>query len=268
MLLTQKTENKSLEEYLFQQKNAKSYLDRREAIDAASKKASEAVAQTILLQGLQDKFYGLRSFAITKLDIKNTALRTAAEPILLQIAQKDQSRPVRAAAISKLGDLKSPQYKSLFMNALNDSSYSVAGSALQALAKIDSISALNEAKRLVQSPAKGALASGITRTMISYGDESSSEIILKNFEEMPLSQQKFDAVQPLTQFLVRVKNMATFKRGVDDITEFVKAMPENIRSQVSGFVENLLRGVQKAKSANGEKEAADYIENKLSKKDF
>lgn len=144
----------------------------------------------------------------------------------------------------------------------------MAGTALEALAKVDSVAAYNEAKRLAAFPAKGDLSTAITSTMIAMGDESSADVILKNFEEMPVSQEKFEALQPLSTFLSKMKNEANFRRGIDAITKFVMDIPENFRGQVSGFVENILKNIQKAKTASGEKPMADYVDEKLKKKDF
>jgi aminopeptidase N len=62
--------------------------------------------------------------------------------------------------------------------------------------------------------------------------------------------------------------METLKRGVDAIIKFNGEVPEQFRDQVTPFIEGLLKGVQKAKTDNGQKEMADYIETKLSKKGF
>ena len=178
-----------------------------------------------------------------------------------------KSRPVKAAAIAKLGDYKDPKYNELFSNALKDSSYSVSGNALDALAKIDSTTAFNEAKRLSTTTAKGKLSSAITKTLIKYGDESSANVIYKNFEAMPLSQGKFDQLQALSQFLVKVNSFEVFKRGVDDIIAFEMEIPESFRGQVSPFINGLLKNIQKAKDAKGQKDMSDYITAKLPKED-
>src|SRR5678815_810310 len=148
------------------------------------------------------------------------------EPVLLDLAKNDPKKTVRAAAIAKLGTYKKPEYASLFKAATNDSSYSVAGSALEALSDIDSLGALAEARRLAQQPAKGNLSSAITAIMIESGDESSAEMILKNFESMPLSQNKFNLLQSMGDFLGKTKNADIFKRGIDDIVTFRDAIPE------------------------------------------
>ena len=62
ILLCTKKENKTLDEYIHQYKYAGSYLDRREAIDFASKHQDDAKAVTFLKTSLKDKYEGLRSF--------------------------------------------------------------------------------------------------------------------------------------------------------------------------------------------------------------
>lgn len=268
ILLAQKTENKSLDEYLHQYKFARNYLDRREAIDAAAKKQEEIKGVELLTMALNDKYAGLRSYAITKLDLRKEGLKAVAEPVLFEIAKKDNSKTTRAAAIAKLGDYKKPLYATTFKTALADSSYSVAGNALEALGKIDSVSAYNEAKRLGAAPAKGKLAAAITSSMIKYGDESAAEMILGNFEAMPLGQAKFEALQPLSEFLSRVKDATLFKRGIDDIDAFHKEIPAAYRGQITPFIETLLMNIQKAKADAGQTQQAEYAASKLDKKGF
>ncbi|MBD0375205.1 MAG: M1 family metallopeptidase [Flavisolibacter sp.] len=264
ILLAQKTENKSLDEYLHQFKYAGNYVDRREAVDAVVKKQDEVKAVDILILALNDKYAGLQEYAILKLDLNKQNLKAAAEPILTTLAQKEGDRLVKAAAIAKLGDLKNPKFLPLFKSALNDSSYTVAGNALEALGKIDSIQAYNEAKRLGATATKGKLIQAITKSMLLHGDESTADLILNNFEKMPLSQAKLQLVKPLTDFLSIVKSTEVFKRGVDDIMTFQNQIPEAYRGQVSSMIETMLKTMQKSKSIGGQKDQADYIDTKLS----
>ena len=109
-LLAEKTENKTLDEYLFQYKNARNYVDRREAIEAARSKQAETTAAEILMAAMRDKFAPLRIYAISGLDVSIGQTKNAAEPILFELAQKDTDRPVKAAAIAKLGNYKFHKY--------------------------------------------------------------------------------------------------------------------------------------------------------------
>ncbi len=265
VLLVQKTENKTLDDYLNQYKYAGNYVDRREALEAASKKEEESRAVEILTMGLKDKFYRIRNYAISKLDLQKQGVKAAAEPILVQLAQKDENRTVKAAAIAKLGDYEEAKYEPLFKSALNDSSYTVSGDALEALGKVDSVAAFTEAKHLSTAKVKGKLAEAISKSFIKSGDESAADMILGNFEQMPLNQAKADLMQPLFEFIAKVKSVETFKRGVNDITGFVQNIPEAYRGQFSTFVETTLKSIQKSKQATGQKEQADYIESILSK---
>ena len=66
ILLCTKKENKTLDEYIHQYKYAGNYLDRREAIDFASKNQDDPKAVDLLKLALKDKYDGLRNFAIGK----------------------------------------------------------------------------------------------------------------------------------------------------------------------------------------------------------
>lgn len=268
ILLCTKKENKTLEEYIHQYKYAGSYLDRREAIDFASKKQDDPKAVELLKTALKDKYEGLRNFSINKLDLKKDAVRKAAEPVLADLAKNDTKRVVKANAIARLGEFKNPEYASLFKKALNDSSYTVAGNALEALAEIDSAAALTEAKRLAKEDNKGALADAVTTIMIASGDESSAGMILESFEKMPLSQNKFNLLQSIASFLAKTSNMDIVKRGIDDIVTFRDAIPEAFQGQTNPFINGiLLKGLATKKKDAGLKEQADYILSKLPEED-
>ena len=264
-LLAEKTENKTMDEYLFQYKNAKNYVDRREAIDAAAKKQSEAGASEILLAALKDRFAPLRIRAINALDITNAQTKTAAEPILFDLAQKETERTVKAAAIDKLGNYKSAKYGSLFKSAINDSSYTVAGNALEALSKIDSAGAASEAKRLSAFPAKGKLDNVVKR----LANPVSGDKLLSDFEAMPLGQPKFTKLNDIFEFMDNTTSNELFKRAVDDILKLENDLPEAFRAQATEQLNAALRQLQKQKTDAGLKEQADYIDSKLPKpKDF
>ncbi|HKB44845.1 MAG TPA: M1 family aminopeptidase [Chitinophagaceae bacterium] len=263
ILLAEKKENKTLDEYIFQYKYAGSYVDRREAIDFASKNQTDPKAIDFLKTALKDKYDGLRNFTISKLDLKNENVRQAVEPVLVDLAKNDPKRTVKANAISKLGQYKNPGYASIFKAAVNDSSYTVSGNALIALADVDSAAAFNEAKHLSTQPAKGKLTIAITSILVKSGDESSADMILTGFEKMPLSQNKITMALSLGDFLAKVKNTEIFKRGIDDIVSLREAVPRGFRGQTDGPLNNLLKDLVTKKTAAGMKDQADYAQSKL-----
>jgi aminopeptidase N len=266
-LLVEKKENKTLDNYIHQYKYAGLYLDRREAIDFAAKNQADAKAAEFLTSTLKDKYYGLRNYTLGKLDMKRDAVRSAAEPLIYQIAEKDEKPVVRAKAISLLTNYNKPEYKALFIKEVNDSSYSISGEALDALSVIDSLAAFKEAKRLSKLPAKGKLAGAISEGLIKFGDEGAYEVIAKNFADLPLGQAKFEMMQPFANFLAKVQDNEKVKKGVDLIVEFREAVPQSFRGQTDPFINNMiLKGLATKKASAGMKEQADYINSKLGDK--
>ena len=264
-LLCQKKENKNLDNYIEQYKYAGLYLDRREAIDFASKAQNDPKAIGLLKTALNDKYFNLRIFTLSKIDLTKDSIKTIMEPVIENLAKNDSKPTVRAKAIELLSRYKKTEYKLLFEKALQDSSYSVSGSALEALAKIDTAAALRAAQNLSKYPAKGKLAEAISRIFIAFGDENSFDFIADNFDKMPLSQAKFSQLQSLAGILAKVKNTDQVKKGVDMIVSFRDAIPQQERNQTNPFINNfILQGLVTKKEAAGLKEQADYIKLKIS----
>ena len=264
ILLCEKTDNKTLENFIHQYKYAGLYLDRREAIDFASHHQDDPKAVELLTQGLKDKYFGLRNFALSKLDLKNETVKKQVEPILAEMAQHDAKPTVRASAIATLGNFNNPAYKSLFQKNVNDSSYSVSGNALEALFKVDSAAAVADAKRLARTPAKGKLVEAMTTVLVKSGDESGFDIIAKAFGDMPLSQAKFNLLQPFCQFLAVVKDTKKVQKGVDMVIEFRDALaPYGLVPYVNNLLKGVINKKQAAADKTGVQEQVDYINKKM-----
>jgi aminopeptidase N len=267
-LLAEKKDNKTLENFIHQYKYAGQYLDRREAVDFASQNQSDAKAQDLVLLALKDKYHGLRSFAISKLDLKDETVRKKAEPILAEIAQRDTKPTVRANALSALALYNDGAYKSLFTKSVNDSSYNVAGTALEALFKLDSAAAVAEAKRLSKYKAKNKLIEAMTNILVKSGDEHSFDIVAKAFKDMPISQAKFNLLQPFCEFLVIVKDTKRVKEGVDLVVEFRDELaPYGAVPYVNGMLKNVINKKNAAFTAEADKAKAkeqnEYISSKI-----
>jgi len=267
-LLCIKKENKTLDEYIHQYKYAGNYMDRREAIEFAAKNQKDAKAIALLKTALKDKFYELRSLVINNLDIENETVKAEMESTLVDIAKNDPSRLTKADAISALAIYNDPKYMPIFKAAINDSSYTVAGNALQVLSIMDSTAALAEAKRMMKEPAKGNLLGAITGILATAGDESGAELILGSFEKMPVSQSKLDMVGTLVSFISNSKNNETVKRGVNDIAELRDAIPEPYKTQIAPILnKQVLKPLAQKKIIDGLKEQADFILTKLPDED-
>jgi len=265
ILLCEKKDNKTLDNFIYQYKYAGLYMDRREAIDYCSKNQDDPKALDLLKAALKDRYYRLRNFTLSKLDLKRDAIKTAFESSIAEMAAHDPSRVVKATAIEMLGTYHNAAYKILFARAAADSSYTVSGNALEALSAVDSSAALTLAKKLVKEPAKGKLIAAISSVLIKSGDESSFDLISDNFEKMPVNQEKFMFIRPYSELISKVKSTTQVKRGVDLIVKFREAIPQAYRNQTDGFINNALSGIAAKKTAAGLQEQADYVKSKVQK---
>ena len=274
--LWNKKDNKTLDNYIHQYKYAGNFLDRREAVDFASRKLDDPKAVELLKTALTDKYHGLRNFVISRTDLRKETVKNGFEPVLLTIAKTDKQATVRAAAIQKLGEYKKPEYIALFKSATNDSSYTVAGNALTALGKVDPALATAVAKQLGNKPTKGNLQEAIMNEIVKSGDESMADKIIGDFAKMPMSQAKFQMLNTLSTYLSAIKNPEKVKWGVDEIVKFRDKVPEGFRNQTNPFINGvILKGI----ATNKEKEAkenagnaalqelANYIKSKLPEED-
>ena len=263
ILVAGKTENKSIDDYLFQYNHANNYIDRREAIDAAVTKQAEVGGVQLMMAAMKDRYPSLRAYAINRLDMSLTQVKNAMEVPLAEAA-KDANRKVKAAAISKLGQYKFAKYTPLFKAALADSSYTVSGNALEALNRVDTTAAFEEAKRLSASDVKGKLAQA-TKNILSSRDKEAAAKLLSDFEAMPLGQPKFQAINGVFELVANTSDNGLFKRGVDDILALGAAIPENFREQAMGQIYTALREIRKDKVENGLTEQVNYLDSKLPK---
>jgi len=276
VLLAEKKDNKTLDNYSHQYKYAKNYVDRREAVDFAVRKQDDPKAIALLKSALADKFPALRSQVISKLDMKREVVRTQLLETVLNIAKSDADRSVKSAAISALGNIKDISYAPLFKQNITDSSYTLAGSALEALNKVDSNEALEQAKKLSEQSVKGKLAEAVTRIFVASGDASAFPFIAKAFQDMPPNQAKFELVAPITVMLGKIESTEYVKQGVDEIVKFRNAIPEQygISPVINNFLNNVIQAKQKASSSSANKaaltEQIDYIKAQIegSKKGF
>ncbi|MGQ0740024.1 MAG: M1 family aminopeptidase [Bacteroidota bacterium] len=276
IMLWTKKDNKTLDNYIHQYKYAGNYLDRKEAIDYAATKLNDSKAVELFKTALTDKYHGLRNLAISKTDLKKEAIKNSFEPVLADLAKSEKNRIVRANAIQKLGEYKKPEYASFFKSAINDSSYTVAGNALNALMKVEPEAASAIVKQLADKPMKGALQEVVMNEVLKSGDESMAEKVIGNFARMPLSQAKFQALNGLSTYLSAIKSTEKIKWGIDEIVKFRDAIPEAFQNQTNPFINGVvLKGLlaDKDKKAKENKDDAslqqlvEYIKSRMPEAD-
>ena len=263
ILLCEKTDTKTLDNFVHQFKYGGLYLDRREAIEYGAKHGDDPKAAELIKAGLKDKYYRIRNFALSTLDSDKDGLPPAFEPLVAEMAVNDPNRVVKATAIGLLAKLRNPKYEPMFTKAVRDSSYSVAGNALEGLLGVDSVAAIKITKELQKAPAKGELATAISVVLIKAGDESDFELITDKFDKMPVTESKFEFAQPYIVLLEKVKSLDRLKRGVDILIKLKEAIPAAYRGQTDPFFNAALSNLAAKKTAGGLQDQADYIKGIL-----
>jgi aminopeptidase N len=258
ILLCEKSDNKTLDEFIYQYNHAGLFVDRREAIVFAAKHQTNPKALDFLEKALTDKSWRIRSFVLSFLNMDNDTIKSSVENYLLNVAKNDARRTVKAQAVEMLGSYKKIEYKPLFMKALYDSSYTVAGKALEALSKIDDATAEVEAKKLSALPAKGTLK----KALLAYIDESKFDSLATEFDKLP-NIKKERMFLGFAGFLGRVKNTASLQKGVDMIIGFRDSIPKQFRVNTDPFINDILRGIAERKQDAALNEQSDYIKSKL-----
>ncbi|MDQ2769199.1 MAG: M1 family metallopeptidase [Bacteroidota bacterium] len=208
-----KTDNKPTAEYVYQYAHAPRYVDRREALDAAIKEqTTSSAARTLLLAGLNDKFYNLRLVALEGLKLDDAVVAKAAAPVLRKLAATEKEPLVIAVTLKALAKLKDKKDEKLFSKYLDSQSYSVQGAALSGLAVVQPAQALARAKAL-EADSHDALAQAVVATYAQAGGLDQWAYVRTKFDEAR-PQGKFNMLEPLATMMGRLDDPAAFSEGV------------------------------------------------------
>lgn len=246
ILLAEKTDNKSEENFIAQFKYAKNYLDRREAIDFFAKKTMTDVSK-----GLTDKFAGIRLFTIQRIAATPFKSDKAVLSTIEDIAKNDKDKKTKAAAISFLVKNADAKYLPIYQTAVNDSSYTVAGAALKGLIALDGDNAYNTAKKY-SNDAKGALGIVITEVLIAKGTEVDFEFISNAYKNAPPNQDKVTQTGQFGTYLSKLNDVANIKKGVDYMMEFRNLIPKEYWSFIDPTFQAAFDKIIKAKGGEVE----------------
>lgn len=266
ILLCEKKENKSLDNYIHQFYNAGNYVDRMEAVEFCGKKMDDPKAIAMIKDAINDPFHGIRAMALDKIDMKKQNIKKAFEDQLAVHVKKESNRPVKASIIGLLGTTANNAYKSIYENNIGDSSYTVSGSALEALSKVDSVLALQYALEMANKPAKGKLDMAINSILIASGKEEVFDKLADKFSALGLTNEKFMLMQQIGEMTGSMKNDDRIKKSIDLITAFRDEIPAQLKDQTNPYINGMiLGGIMNKLKKSGKAEMVKYLETKLVK---
>ena len=241
VLLWDKSDIKTSDEFIFQYRYAPNYLDRKEALDYFAKKNMQE-----LQLGLNDVYAGLRKLSINELAKSKFAKDKKILSEIELIANNEKNKKTKAAALFFLANTKDPQYQPIYNKLLEDSSYSVAGAALEGLSSLLPEQSYQLAKKY-SSDAKGILGEVVSAILIANGTEDDFTFIADRYNDAPPSQDKLQMTGAFCDYLVKVADVKKVKQGIDYIIEFRGLIPEQYRSFTDASFKAGLDKISKAK---------------------
>lgn len=256
ILLCEKTDNKTADNYKAQIQYAPLYVDRREALEYfASHKIPE------LLLGLKDKYAGIRTFTLEKLGEDSAWLADENTISAIEnLAKNDSDRKVRAKALEVLGFTGDDRYKDLFVANLYDSSYSIAGAALGGLYNLDTTAAFAAVKKL-KHDTRGDLSSEVISILLDKANPEDFDFIAQAYNNMPFDESKIKSTVSFSNYLATLKNTSDVKKGVDEILQFRSIIPDSYKSFTDSFFNSALAKIAAAQKG----EIEEYIMQALKK---
>jgi len=253
VLLCTKTNNKTAEQFEQQYKFAGKYLDRHEALDYFAEKNLSQLAY-----GLNDKYYGLRLFTLEKYDQSKGYTVPSVLNVIEQIAAKDPSKKVQAKALDILAKTKDPKYEPLFSKYVNDSSYSVAGAALQGLVNLHPENAYELVKKYTND-ARGKLGAVVTKVMLTNATDADFDFIYDQFKNSPFDENKITAAMYFANYLAKVSDTGNVKKGVDEIMKLRNQVPSHYRQYVDPLFKQAFSKISSSLLQKGNTELANQI---------
>jgi aminopeptidase N len=265
ILLWAKDETKPIEQYAYQFKYARNFMDRFEAANEAATNLKSPAAKAIIEAAIKDTFHVIHSIALNSYN--PTAIDAAMETQIIQIAQTDKVSTVREDAINILSKINKPIFTALYEKWVYDSSYTVAGAALAALEIVDSAKAFTIAKQFSTQPLKKRLNAVVTTILTKYGDMQVFDFVANTYGKLNIqSSEKFEMTAPFAQLLIKTTDPVKFKKGIDLIVEFREAIPQGYRAQTDPYFNFKIFGdILKAKKQKGENELAEIVSAVLPK---
>ena len=255
VLLANKHDHKTGNEFIYQYQHAKNYVDRMEAVDFAVTQIPEPDAISFLQTTLNDPSDLIRFKTLYAL--KSVPLN---EPLLADIeivAKTEPKKWVKATALSILGQLKSIKYKELFINCLTDSSYSVAGVAFSALIDIDEATALTWLPQL-KTDAKGELEVAVKKAEILTKTDADFEELYAEISNSP-PNEKYQNLPNFIIYLKQVNDLSNFKKGID----LVLKIRDEIMPYIPSYGVNVEKMLMELKVAKEKKRSQGILVNDM-----
>ncbi|MFV0531024.1 MAG: M1 family metallopeptidase [Flavobacteriales bacterium] len=195
VLLIDRTENKTPENYIFQYSHVKNYKDRKEALEKTKDLIStNSNVLKMYKKALYDPYYEIRLIALLNLNMEDTKIKKETLPIIEKIAKNDSKNLVRARAIQILASLENKSYLPLFQKGLKVNSTAISTASLFGMYEVDPNAAIDYIKKnSMEIKGLDDFSFILIKIYIEGREESQIENVAKFVNMYPFIQTKEDA---------------------------------------------------------------------------
>ncbi|SDH28986.1 M1 family metallopeptidase [Chitinophaga filiformis] len=263
-LVCERKENKTTAEYVFQYQYSDKQADKIDAVVYALQHTSDGDAAKFLLAVIQDDKASYRYKELILKAFKSSGVPDNFVGETEKIAAGSKHASNRALAAELLGNLRQQKYIPLFEQALKDSSYTVAGAALNALAKIDQARAIAVLPDL-RKDNRGALSAAIAKVEVFTKTDADFDNMYATFTSQDLRaayDENFNTMFNFITYMKGVKDMDHFKKAVGAVMAFrTRITPYSM--ELKGMIDDALLAVKTSKQEQGVKDHVKLIEKEL-----
>lgn len=272
MLLCEKIDNHTLEEFSYMYYHAPRYMDRYEAIKKLAGSEENFATKTII-DALSDKYQNIRRTALKAL---GTAAKSNPELVktkLLDLAKNDPNTRVKGDAIYSLATYfeNDKEIVPVISENVNNQSYYVAGSALSALAQVDKDEAMKQAK-LFEKESNLDLVNAVAEIYEKHGGPEQNEFFKNKYYELD-GYGKYGFVYSYGNYLKNQSNEV-----IEDAIPVLKDISLNEQAwwmRMTGInavvelenkcAEELIKSEEKLKTVKKDSEEETSIKSKMEK---
>lgn len=221
-------ENKTSHDWLQQIKTVPNYANKRKALIATFSMARDTSAQVVYHLALKDSLEGIRYFALKsllKINAESEWKKSISIEELKQVIDKEKSHRVRAAALDVMQLWKLKLIENELMTFVQDSSYMVAGSALQLLQQLDSNKANSKAKELLNVTIKSDLEDAVWEVLAQNAVKENAQFFIKAIPQL-YGSDKNRRISSFVQYLKIVNEFEPFEKGVELLINETRNAPD------------------------------------------
>lgn len=257
-LIANKNESKKTLEWVYLLKNAPNYLDQREALVKVKNQMHKSEVYEAVLQSLSSSKNRIVERSISYFDKDHVDTSSRLENKIVDLVKNGKTGSIRSAALGALGNAKlTKKYEELVKNSLNDSSYKVESKALKLLMDIDTIAALERAKKVALT--KSSELQNIALEMLANKGEEANFGLFKEAAENATGYSKISVYPNFGKYAATLSD-ANFNESIEIFKKLKESEDDFDKYCLNASFNALLTALSKKEDAVSKKRHADITE--------